>query len=432
MKLFQRMGALVMCLAVVCGVGSVALADGENTGEQVLNVYNWGVYMDVGGDDGAYYDQKASMDVNVAFEKWYKDTYGVEIKVNYATYENNEAMYQKLVAGGASYDIVIPSDYMVNRLIQEERLEKLDFSQIPNYQYIADSYKGDAWKYDPTHEYSVPYMGGYVGIVYNAGHVQGSVNTWDVLWDEAYKGKILMFNNSRDVFMIALAKNGYSLNTTNTQHWQKAYGDLELQKPLVQAYVTDEVFEKMQNGEAYLAPCYYGDYLTMKENAAEGVDLQFGLITAQRSNKFVDAICIPKGCQNKVAAQRYINFLCSYNAGVANANYTGYTSPLSTVAQNKGELYYHYSCDPGVYPSEAVLAGYEEYLYLGPSVQAIMDNYWKDLKKSEGGIFMYIALGAVLVLAAVILIVRKTKQNRQEVLQKQARENFDKTKKAKR
>ena len=423
--MLRRTVSLLACLAILFGCSSLfALADEG----QVLNVYNWGVYMDVGGDDGAYYDQKASMDVNRAFEQWYKETYNETITVNYSNYENNEAMYQKLVAGGAAYDIVIPSDYMVNRLIKEERLEKLDFNEIPNYQYIADSYKGEAWQYDPTHEYTVPYMGGYVGIVYNSDYVQGTVNSWDVLWDEAYSGKILMFNNPRDAFMIALAKNGYSLNTTNTTHWAKAYEDLVAQKPLVQGYVTDEVFDKMQNGEAYLAPCYYGDYLTMAENAAEGVNLQFGLLTQHSSNKFVDALCVPKGCQNKVAAMRYINFLCSYKAGVANANYTGYTSPLSTVAENKGELYYHYSCDPGVYPSESILASYEEYLYLGTATQAIMDNYWKELKKSEGGLLMYIALGAVLALAAGILIFRKGKQKKLAKLQQQAREEFDRKK----
>ncbi len=428
MKQLKKGWSFVLCLLLVFTLFIPVSAAQEG---QILNVYNWGVYMDLGGDDGAYYDEKASMDVNKAFESWYLQTYGESITVNYSNYENNEAMYQKLVAGGASYDIVIPSDYMVNRLIKEDRLEKLDFSQIPNYEFIDDSYKGEAWKYDPTHEYTVPYMGGYVGIVYNAGFVQGSVNSWDVLWDEAYKGKILMFNNPRDAFMIALAKNGFSLNTTNTTQWEKAYEDLVAQKPLVQGYVTDEVFDKMQNGEAYLAPCYYGDFLTMQEQAAEGVNLQFGLITAQRSNKFVDAVCIPKGCQNKVAAQRYINFLCSYAAGVANANYTGYTSPLESVAQNKGELYYHYSCDPGVYPSQTVLQNYEEYLYLGTATQAVMDNYWKSLKKSEGGVLMYLALGGVLVLAAVILVYRKLRQKKLQKLQQKAREEYDNKKKTK-
>lgn len=420
MKQIKLISCLLLVVMAIGLTGGIALA--EPAAEQVLNVYNWGVYMDLNTGDGSYYDEASSMDVNKAFEEWYKTTYGETIKVNYSTYENNESMYQKLAAGGANYDIVIPSDYMLNRMIRENMLEKLDFSNIPNYKNIAESFKGDAWHYDPTHEYSVPYMWGYVGIVYNTQYVTGSVNSWDVLWNEDYKGKILMFNNARDTFAIALAKNGYSLNTASSEEWAKANEDLLAQKPLVQGYVTDEVFDKMQNGEAYIAPCYYGDYLIMKANAAEGVNLSFGTITAQASNKYVDAVCIPKGCQNKLAAERYIDFLCTYEAGVANANYTGYSSPLTVVQNNKGKLDYHYTGDPGVYPSESMLAGYEEYLYMGETVQNIMDTYWKDLKKSTGSIWMYAAIALVVVLIAVLLIVRKQKQKRAEALQQQVRE----------
>lgn len=416
----------VLVLTVLAG-SYAALADTAKT--EVLNVYNWGVYMDLGTGDGCYEDPESSTDLNAAFEEWYKETYGVTITVNYTTYENNESMYQKIAAGGAEYDIIIPSDYMINRMIKEDMLEKLDFSNILNYQYIDDSFKGDAWSYDPTHEYTVPYTWGYIGIVYNTQYVTGTVNTWDALWNEEYKGKILMFNNARDTFAVALAKNGYSLNTSNTAEWEKAYQDLLEQKPLVQGYVTDEIFDKMQNGEAYIAPCYYGDYLIMKENAADGVNLSFSAVTSQPSNKFVDAMCIPKGCQNKTAAERYIDFMCSYRAGIANANYTGYSSPLTTVQNNQGDLYYHYSNDPGVYPSASMLANYEEYLYLGQTVQNIMDSYWKDLKKSEGGIIMYIALAAVLILAAVVLILRKRKQKQALLLQQEARKQFDREKK---
>lgn len=426
MKMVKYLVCFLLCVVFAFGTSTGIVLAAEPVEE--LNVYNWGVYMDTGDaqENGVYYDEASSKDLNKAFEEWYQKTYGVKIKVNYSTFENNESMYQKLVAGGAAYDIVVPSDYMVNRLIQEDRLEKLDFSQIPNYQYIDDAFKGEDWNYDPTHEYTVPYMWGYVGIVYNSQYVTGAVNTWDVLWDEAYEGKILMFNNPRDAFMIALGKNGYSLNTTNTEHWKKAYEDLVAQKPLVQGYVTDEVFDKMQNGEAYIAPCYYGDYLIMKEGAAEGVSLEFNKPTAQPTNKFVDSFCIPKGCQNKTAAQRYINFMCSYEAGIANANYTGYSSPLTNVRNNEGDLYYHYTNDPSVYPAEHQLKNCEEYLYLGTGIQAIMDNYWKELKKSEGSIWMYIALGVVLGGAAGILIYRKGKQKQRERLQQLAREDFDK------
>ncbi len=427
MKQCKKLAAMTVALILVAATAfccPVAVAE-----EQVLNVYNWGVYMDMGNKEDAVADQVVPMDVNEEFEKWYYKTYGETIKVNYSTYENNESMYQKLVAGGAAYDVVVPSDYMVNRLIQENRLEKLDFSNIPNYQYVDQSFKGEDWQYDPTHEYTVPYMWGYVGIVYNTAYVTGAVNSWDVLWDEAYDGKILMFNNARDTFAIALAKNGFDINTTTSVEWKIAYDDLVEQKPLVQGYVTDEIFEKMQSGEAYLAPCYYGDYLVMKANAAEDVDLSFGMITQQASNKFVDSFCIPKGCQNKLAAERYINFMCSYAAGVANANYLGYSSPLTTVEQNQGELYYHYRYDPGVYPSDSVLSAYDEYLYLGEGTQKIMDDYWKDLKKSEGSWIMYVALVVVVAAAIVILLIRRSKQKRIDRMQQRAREKFDRNRK---
>ncbi len=431
MKIMKYSFCLFLCVVFAFSTSVTIMAASEPV--QELNVYNWGVYMDTGDgkENSAFYDKASSKDINKAFEKWYKQEYGITIKVNYSTFENNEAMYQKLVAGGAAYDIVVPSDYMVNRLIKEERLEKLDFSKIPNYKYIDDAFKGDDWKYDETHEYTVPYMWGYVGLVYNTDYVTGAVNTWDVLWDEAYKGKILMFNNPRDAFMVALGKNGYSLNTTNAEHWKKAYEDLVLQKPLVQGYVTDQVFDKMQSGEAYIAPCYYGDYQIMKAGAEEhGVNLAFNKPSSQPTNKFVDSFCIPVGCQNKEAAHRYIDFMCSYEAGVINANYTGYASPLTNVRNNEGDLNYHYAQDiGGVYPSETQLKNCEEYLYLGTGPQTIMDNYWKDLKKSEAGLLVYLALGAVLVLAASILIYRKIKQKRQEELQKQARQAYDQKRK---
>ncbi len=422
----KRICLLLSALCLLCAPPAAAAAETEAKTAEQLNVYNWGVYMDLGTDDGSYYDEATAMDVNRAFEDYYRQTYGREITVNYTTYENNEALYQKLSAGGANYDVIVPSDYMANRMIQEDMLEKLDFANIPHYADVDEAFKGDDWHYDPTHEYTVPYMWGYVGIVYNTGKVSGAVNQWDVLWNEAYKGKILMFNNARDAFAIALAKNGFSLNSPNAAEWQVASDDLKAQKPLVQGYVTDEAFDKMQNGEAWLAPCYYGDYLIMKANAAEGVELAFGTITRQTANKFVDLLCIPKGCQNKLAAERYIDFLCQYQTGLANAHYTGYSSPLTTVRNNTGGLYYHYAGDPGVYPSESVLAGYEDFLYLGTSSQARMDGYWKELKKSTGDVVMYASFAGLLALAAALLAVRFARSRRRERLRKAAREQFDK------
>ncbi len=406
---------MLLCFVLLCGVLCGCSAAGSPQQEEVLYVYNWGVYMETGEEDD-------SLDVNAAFERWYEQVYGKPITVHYTTYENNEVMYQKLAAGGASYDIVIPSDYMISRLIAEERLEKLNFSNIPNYSNIRDDFKNGSWQYDPTGEYTVPYMWGYLTIVYNTKYVDArQVNSWDVLWNKQYDDKILMFNNPRDTFAIALAKNGFSLNTTDAGEWEKAYQDLLKQKPLVQSYVTDEIFDKMQNGEAYLAPCYYGDFLVMQEEAAEGVELACGFIEHQTTNKYMDAMCIPKGCQNKAAAEAYINFMCDYSAGVANANYTGYSSPLKDIAAQED---YDYADIDRLYPDEQTMAKMEEYTYLGPSVQTVMDNYWKNLKQNEGNVGIYIVL---LVLAAVIIasvVYNKQLQKRRERLQMLAREKY--------
>lgn len=417
--------ALFAALTVFClSLCSCAPADDEddetaedvNYSGAVLNVYNWGVYMDDGkgeDGDGSYIDEETTMNVNAAFEQYYKETYGEEIKVQYTTYENNEAMYAKLSAGGANYDIVVPSDYMINRMIKEGMLEKLEFSNIPNYQNIDDQFKDGSWQYDPTGEYSVTYTWGTVGIVYDANVVTEEVSSFDILWDEKYAGKILMMNNPRDTFAVALAKNGKSLNSANADDWEQAYEDLERQKPLVQAYVTDECFEKMQNGEASLAPAYCGDFLIMEGDTAEGIDLRFAPLQNQNANKFCDAFCIPKGAKNKLAAERYIDFMCTYAPALANAHYTGYSSPNKLV-QHSDE--YYYKDDELVYPSEQLLDKYEEFRWLPEDIQSLMDERWNDLKKVEIGKGPYIAIAVVAVVLILAFVFRRVKTVRTQKL----------------
>jgi len=419
MRAVSLLVCLLLAVGMFAGCSTSTNESATDAAPEVLNVYNWGVYMELGEED-------QSLDVNAAFEQWYQETYGREIMVNYTTYENNEVMYQKLVAGGAEYDIVIPSDYMIDRLIQEDRLEKLDFANIPNYQNIEEQFKDGSWQYDPTGEYTVPYMWGYLVLVYNTDHVDADkVNKWDVLWDETYKGKILMFNNPRDTFAIALAKNGFSLNTKDAGEWEQAYQDLLVQKPLVQSYVTDEIFDKMQNGEAYIAPCYYGDFLVMQEEAADGVNLECGFIQGHTTNKYLDAMCVPKGCQNKFAAEAYINFMCSYEAGVRNANYTGYSSPLKGMADQPD---YDYADVESLYPDNT--EDMEEYTYLGRGMQTVMDNYWKDLKQNEASVWIYIILTLTVLLVIGLVIYNKQVQKRRERLQKAAREKYSLREKA--
>ena len=278
---------LAVLLAVSCLAGLSGCGSSKKT---TLYVYNWGQYISE-GDDG-------SLDVIAAFEEAYPN-----IRVQYSTYDSNEIMYSKLANGGITVDVIIPSDYMIGRMVQEGMLEELNFDNIPNYQYIDDSFKNTS--YDPENKYSVPYTWGTVGIIYNTKYVdEADVTGWELLWNEKYAGKILMFDNSRDAFGIAEYLLGYDVNTTDEAELQDCAAKLAEQKPVVQQYVMDQIFDAMENEEAWIAPYYAGDYLTMVE---ENPDLAFYRPTAQGYNMFIDAMCIPTCCQEKEAAEAFIN-----------------------------------------------------------------------------------------------------------------------------
>ena len=303
---------LAVLLAVSCLTG---LSGCGSSKKATLYVYNWGQYISE-GDDG-------SLDVIAAFEEAYPN-----IRVQYSTYDSNEIMYSKLANGGITVDVIIPSDYMIGRMVQEGMLEELNFSNIPNYQYIDDSFKNTS--YDPENKYSVPYTWGTVGIIYNTKYVdEADVTGWELLWNEKYAGKILMFDNSRDAFGIAEYLLGYDVNTTDEAELQACAAKLAEQKPVVQQYVMDQIFDAMENEEAWIAPYYAGDYLTMVE---ENPDLAFYRPTAQGYNMFIDAMCIPTCCQEKEAAEAFINFLCSPEISSANMEFLGYSVP-STAAK---------------------------------------------------------------------------------------------------
>lgn len=303
---------LAVLLAVSCLTG---LSGCGSSKKATLYVYNWGQYISE-GDDG-------SLDVIAAFEEAYPN-----IRVQYSTYDSNEIMYSKLANGGITVDVIIPSDYMIGRMVQEGMLEELNFSNIPNYQYIDDSFKNTS--YDPENKYSVPYTWGTVGIIYNTKYVdKADVTGWELLWNEKYAGKILMFDNSRDAFGIAEYLLGYDVNTTDETELQACSAKLAEQKPVVQQYVMDQIFDAMENEEAWIAPYYAGDYLTMVE---ENPDLAFYRPTAQGYNMFIDAMCIPTCCQEKEAAEAFINFLCSPEISSANMEFLGYSVP-STAAK---------------------------------------------------------------------------------------------------
>ena len=292
-----------------------------------LNVYNWGEYISDGSE--------GSFDTVREFEKWYQETYGQKVTVNYSTFASNEDMYSKISSGAVSYDVIIPSDYMIARMAQEGLLLPLNFENIPNYQYIEDAFKG--LYYDPNNQYSIPYTYGIVGVIYDANVVdEADIGSWDLLWNEKYAGKILQFNNSRDAFGTAMYKLGIDVNTTDQANWDKAYDELLKQRPLVKSYVMDEIFNMMESGEAAIGAYYAGDYFTMVDAQSESVDLQF--YYPENTNFYVDAMCIPSCAQNKELAEVFINYMLSEEPAIANAEYTYYASPNSIVYTNAGYI----------------------------------------------------------------------------------------------
>lgn len=358
-----------------------------------LNVYNWGEYISDGEDD--------TLDVNAEFEKLYG------IKVNYTNFESNENMYNKLKGGGANYDVIIPSDYMIARLIEEDMLLELDFSNIPNYKYILDKYKG--LYYDPDNKYSVPYTASYTGLIYNTKMVDEVPDSWGALWDEKYAGNILMFNNPRDAFAIAQFYLGQDVNNASKEDWDAALAVLKDQNPLVSSYVMDEVFDKMEGGDAALAPYYVGDFLSMQEN---NPDLGF-VYPKEGVNYFVDAMCVPKGAQNKEAAELYINYMLSEEAGVANANYICYGSPNSLVLESDD---YELKDDPYLYPEEGTVKS-QIFENLDSETLNYMTGLWNELK-IEGNSMLdaYIGLSVTALAAIAFAVYKAIKKKKREAM----------------
>lgn len=327
-----------------------------------INVYNWGEYIAV--DEGG-----GEFDTNYEFEKL------TGIKVNYTNFGTNEEMYAKLKSGSGTYDIVIPSDYMIARMINEGMIQKLDYSNIPNFDLIDEKFVNP--EYDPSNEYSVPYMWGIVGIIYNTTLVDedDDVESWDILWNEKYANDIFMFSNSRDAFGIALKRLGYSFNTTDENELREAAQSLIDQKLLVQAYVADEIFDKMGGGEAALAPYYGGDAIVMIN---DNPDLAFA-IPREGTNLFVDAMCVPIGAKNKEAAEMYINFMSETLTSLMNCEYIGYSTPHSLVPDFLDE---EMKNSPIAYPSEEILENTEIFTALPNTTTRLIDSLWTDIRSA--------------------------------------------------
>ena len=354
----KKVIALLLCTVLTLGCFTGAASAKKN--KVTLYVYNWGQYIAEGDDD--------SIDVIAAFEEAYPD-----IKVKYSTFDSNESMYAKLSNGGITVDVIIPSDYMIGRMRQENMLLELNYDNIPNARYIDNSFKGMA--YDPESKYSVPYTWGTVGIIYNTKYVdEADVTGWELLWNEKYADKILMFDNSRDAFGIAEYLLGYSVNTTDEAELQACADKLAEQKPVVQQYVMDQIFDAMENEEAWIAPYYAGDYLTMVE---ENEDLAFYRPDHQGFNVFIDAMCIPTCCQEKEAAELFINFLCDPEISAANMDFIGYSVPASESKQYMDE---EVVSDPVAYPDEEELRNASSFDYLPEDVSRKMESLFMEVR----------------------------------------------------
>ncbi len=384
-KLVSLLLALVLCAG--CCFGAAAEEYDPNI---TLNVYNWGEYI-ANGTDG-------SLDVNAEF------TRRTGIEVNYTTFDSNESLYSKLKGGGADYDIIIPSDYMVSKLISEGMLAPLDFENIPNYQYIDEKFRDPV--YDPGGKYSVPYTWNIVGLFYNKEHVEKEVDSWEILWDPDYAGKILMFDNPRDAFAIAQFRLGQSLNTTDPEDWKEAASLLKEQKPLLQGYYMDQVFDKMENGEAWLAPYYAGDAAILVDN---NDNIGFA-VPKEGTNSFVDAICIPVTSGHKREAEEYINFLCDPEIAGANMDYVGYSTPETAAKEYIDPEMVE---SPIHYPDEATMENTEMFADLPDDINRLVDTLWAEVKMGgpgESAVLVAIILGFLALYIAIIIYKRRKRK----------------------
>ena len=354
-----------------------------------LNVYNWGEYISNGSDD--------SVDVVAAFEKL------TGIEVNYTTFDSNESMYAKLKSGAASYDIVIPSDYMVAKMIAEDMLLPLNYDNIPNFQQINEEYRNP--DYDPDNAYTVPYMLCTTGIIYNTTMVEQAPTCWADLWDEQYAGNILMFNNSRDAYAIGAFKMGKSINPATIAEVDEVVEELKAQKPLVQAYVMDEIFDKMIGGEAAIGVYYSGDAITMID---DNPDLAW-VFPEEGSVLSVDCMCIPATSTQQEAAEMFINFMCEVDVGAANAEYIGYTTPMDAVWEVLDEELKYSEI---AYPSEEIAAKEQVFTALSDEVNSELDMKWSEMKSyNEGGSgYLFLLLLLAMLALACFNIWRKVRR----------------------
>ncbi len=343
--------AVLMTAGVLAGCGSSS--SGSNG---KLYVYNWGEYIDE--------------DVITQFEE------ETGIKVIYDMYETNEIMYAKLAQDTSAYDVICPSDYMIQKMIESDMLQPINFDNIPNVKNIGEQYFETSKEFDPENKYSIPYCWGTVGILYNKTMVDDVVDSWNILWDPKYSGQILMQDSIRDAYMVALVKNGYSLNSKNPEELAIATADLIAQKPLVQAYVIDQVRDKMIGGEAALGVIYSGEAIY---TARENPDLEY-VVPKEGTNVWIDSWVISKGSKNLENAEKWIDFMCRGDIALKNFEYITYSTP-NTEAQKNIE-------DEEIKNSKVAFPDLstmhvEAFQYLGEDGDKLYSSEWMKVKSAE-------------------------------------------------
>ncbi len=352
-RLMTILSVLSMLAILLTACGGNSAEPGKGGGEQVtINVYNWGDYIS-----------------ETAIAEFEKANPG--IKVNYENFSTNEDMYVKIKTGASAYDVAIPSDYMIKRMLDEGLLNKINMENIPNYKYIDDRFK--SLSYDPNNEYSVPYMWGTVGILYNKTMVSEPVDSWKILWDEKYSKQIIMQNSERDSIGVTLKMLGYSMNTKNIAQLEEAKAKLIEQRPLVMAYFVDEVKDAMISESAALALVWSGDaYYCMAENE----NLAYA-VPKEGSNYWFDSMVIPKTSKHQKEAEAFINFMCDTDIAYGNAEYIGYSTPHTEVMKMLDPAI---TSDRAAYPLAEDLKNYEIFEYPGDEINKEYGRIWTEVK----------------------------------------------------
>lgn len=359
-KILNKLSKSALPVLSACAVAAALLSGCSSNAQQTENaqnlyIFNWAEYIDP--------------EVLTMFEK------ETGIHISYDEFETNENMYPVVEAGAIAYDLVCPSDYMIQKMLENNLLAEINFDHIPNYANIDEVQLASAREFDPENKYSVPYCWGTVGILYNTTMVEEAPDSWAVLWDEQYKDNILMQDSVRDAFGVTLKYLGYSLNTTDEAELNEAKELLISQRPLVQAYVVDQVRDKMIGGEAALGVIYSGEVLYCQESNEE---LAY-VVPKEGSNVWLDCWVIPKNAQNKENAEAFINFLCRPEIAVKNFEYITYTTPNKAAKELLDEEYQN---NPAVFPDEAILSNCETFHYLGEEAEELYNLLWKEVRSN--------------------------------------------------